>query len=82
MSPQGARGVLPGRRLTCLPVFMPGAASSRTDPVEAARLLLTPVGPEDVNDLVLLYSDPRVAFWTGPWSRESVEAWTQRMTAR
>jgi RimJ/RimL family protein N-acetyltransferase len=44
--------------------------------------MLTPVGPEDVTDLVLLYGDPRVAFWTGPWSRESVEAWTDEMAAR
>lgn len=61
---------------------MPDATHRRTDPVKTARLTLTPVGPEDVSDLVLLYGDPRVAFWTGPWSRESVEAWTQGMTAR
>lgn len=58
------------------------AARSRTEPVETPRLILTPVGPEDVDDLVLLYSDPRVAFWTGPWSRESVQAWTRGMAIR
>lgn len=54
----------------------------RAHPVQTPRLLLTPVGPEDIEDLMLLYSDPRVEFWTGPWSRESVEAWTRGMTAR
>ena len=62
--------------------WVPRAARSRTDPVETPRLMLTPVGPEDVSDLTLLYSDPRVAFWTGPWSRKTVDAWTQQMTAR
>ena len=30
------------------------------------RLVLTPVGTHDVDDLVLLYDDPQVALWTGP----------------
>ncbi len=58
------------------------AARSRTDAVETPRLVLTPVGLADVNDLVLLCDDPRVAFWTGPWSRESVEVWTRGMATR
>lgn len=49
---------------------------------DAARLILTPIKPEDGNDLVLLYGDPQVAFWTGPWRRKSVEAWAQGMTVR
>ena len=62
--------------------WVPKAASSRTDPVKTPRLMLTPVGSEDVSDLVLLYGDPNVAFWTGPWSRKGVEAWTHNMAAR
>jgi RimJ/RimL family protein N-acetyltransferase len=46
------------------------------------RLVLTPVGPGDVEDLFVLYSDPVVAHWTGPWTRSSVEAWAAAMTAR
>ena len=37
-----------------------------TDPVLTQRLVLTPVGPDDVDDLTLLYGDPVVAYWTGP----------------
>jgi hypothetical protein len=33
-----------------------------TDPVLTPRLLLTPVGPDDVDDLVLLSSDVMVAY--------------------
>ena len=46
------------------------------------RLVLTPVGPDDVDDLILLYSDPEVAYWTGPWTRETVEVWAADMAAR
>ena len=53
-----------------------------TDPVLTPRLVLTPVGPDDVNDLLLLYSDPVVAYWTGPWTRAAVEAWAADMAAR
>ena len=63
-------------------VWMPQATPSRTNPVKTPRLMLTPIRPEDVDDLMLLYSDPLVASWTGPWSRRSVEAWTQDMAAR
>jgi hypothetical protein len=41
----------------------------------ATRLVLTPVGPDEVNDLLLSYSDPVVASWTGPWTRAAVQAW-------
>ena len=44
-------------------------AHAATDPVLTPRLVLTPVGPDDVDDLVLLYSDPVVAYWTGPRAR-------------
>ena len=42
---------------------------SATEPVLTARLVLTPVGLDDVDDLVLLYGDPQVAYWTGPVDR-------------
>jgi RimJ/RimL family protein N-acetyltransferase len=53
-----------------------------TDPVLTPRLVLTPVGLGDVDDLDLLYSDPLVAYWTGPWTRSSVQAWAAHMAAR
>ena len=31
------------------------------------RLRLTPIGPADVEDLIVLFTDPLVALWTGPW---------------
>ena len=49
------------------------------DPVLTPRLVLTPVGPDDVDDLILLYSDPEVAYWTGPWTRDAVEVWAADM---
>jgi RimJ/RimL family protein N-acetyltransferase len=52
-----------------------------TDPVLTERLVLTPVGREDVDDLALLCSDPVVAYWTGPWTRAGVEAWAANMAA-
>jgi RimJ/RimL family protein N-acetyltransferase len=52
------------------------------DPVRTPRLVLTPVGLEDVRDLVLLYGDPHVAYWTGPWDRSSIQAWTRQMAER
>jgi RimJ/RimL family protein N-acetyltransferase len=57
-------------------------AEAPTDPVLTPRLVLTPVGPDDVNDLLLLYSDPVVAYWSGPWTRAAVEAWAADMAAR
>lgn len=53
-----------------------------TDAVLTSRLVLTPVGPDDVDDLILLYGDPLVAYWTGPWTRAGVQAWTAGMAAR
>jgi RimJ/RimL family protein N-acetyltransferase len=58
------------------------SAGAPTDPVLTPRLVLTPVGPGDVEDLVLLYGDPLVAYWTGSWARATVEAWTAGMAAR
>lgn len=54
-------------------------AAQPTDPIQTARLVLTPVDAKDVEDLALLYGDPIVALWTGPWSRASIEAWTTKM---
>ncbi|HEY6746869.1 MAG TPA: GNAT family N-acetyltransferase [Mycobacteriales bacterium] len=56
--------------------------ASPADPVLTPRLVLTPVGPEDLEDLLVLYADPVVAHWTGPWTRAAVEAWTAGMAAR
>ncbi|GAA1642935.1 GNAT family N-acetyltransferase [Actinoplanes couchii] len=53
-----------------------------TDPVLTRRLVLSPVEHNDVDDLALLYSDPVVAYWTGPWTREAVKEWTATMVAR
>jgi RimJ/RimL family protein N-acetyltransferase len=53
-----------------------------TGPVVTARLVLTPVGLDDVDDLATLYSDPVVAYWTGPWTRAAVETWTADMAMR
>ena len=52
------------------------------DPVLTDRLLLTPVSVDDVDELGLLYQDPLVGYWTGPWTPDSVEAWTRGMAAR
>jgi hypothetical protein len=57
-------------------------AQAATDPVRTPRLVLTPVGPDDVDDLLVLSSDPVVASWTGPWTRAAVEAWAADMAAR
>ena len=53
-----------------------------SDPVATPRLLLTPVTTEDLDDLLLLYGDPRVAQWTGPWDRATIAAWTAQMAER
>lgn len=50
--------------------------------METARLVLTPVVPADADQLMLLYGDPEVAFWTGPWEPRSVTAWTKAMSVR
>lgn len=52
------------------------------EPVLTARLVLTPVSSADVADLVILYGDPEVAFWTGPWTGAAVEAWAADMATR
>lgn len=52
------------------------------DPVKTSRLTLTPVTTADIDDLWQLYQDPLVAYWTGPWNRATVEAWTQSMALR
>lgn len=52
------------------------------DEVLTGRLVLAPVGVGDVDELVVLYGDPVVAYWTGPWTRAAVEAWAAGMAAR
>ena len=56
-----------------------GSASAA---VLTPRLVLTPVGLDAVEDLLVLYGDPKVAYWTGPWTREAVEVWAAGMSAR
>ncbi|MEU4160548.1 GNAT family N-acetyltransferase [Actinoplanes sp. NPDC026670] len=51
-------------------------------PVRTPRLVLTPVGLDDVDDLAVLYGDPQVAHWTGPWNPAGVQAWAADMAAR
>ncbi|WP_203786644.1 GNAT family N-acetyltransferase [Paractinoplanes rishiriensis] len=53
-----------------------------TDPVRTRRLVLTAVGPDDLEDLLLLYSDPLVGYWTGPWTPAAVEDWAVHMAGR
>ena len=53
-------------------------AEAPTDPVLTPWLVQTSVGPDDVNDLLLLSSDPVVAYWT----RAAVEAWAADKAAR
>jgi len=53
-------------------VDMDRAAQRATGVVLTPRLRLTPIGPPDVDDLIVLYSDPLVAFWTGPWNPATV----------
>lgn len=55
---------------------------SAAEAVLTPRLVLTPVGPDDVEDLIVLYRDPKVAYWTGPWTREAIEAWAADMAER
>lgn len=55
---------------------------SPTDPVVTARLVLTPVGSDDCEDLMLLCGDREVALWTGPWTPAAVQAWTADMARR
>jgi RimJ/RimL family protein N-acetyltransferase len=63
-------------------VEMDGAAQRATGVVLTPRLRLTPAGPADVDDLIVLYSDPLVAFWTGPWNPATVQAWATDMATR
>jgi RimJ/RimL family protein N-acetyltransferase len=53
-----------------------------TDAVLTPRLVLTPVGLGDVEDLVRLYADPEVGYWTGPWTRTTITAWATGMARR
>lgn len=57
-------------------------AGRRTDPVVTSRLLLTPITPDHVQDLSLLYRDPEVAWWTGPWNDAAVVSWAATMVSR
>ncbi len=51
-------------------------------PVRTKRLILEPVCLRDVDDLLVLYGDPEVAYWTGPWTSASVEVWARAMADR
>lgn len=53
-----------------------------TDPIDTERLVLTPVGVDDVADVMLLHGDPLVERWTGPWTQASTTAWVQGMAER
>jgi len=57
-------------------------ARSPADSLETARLVLAPIGAQDVDALFVLHGDPSVAFWTGPWSRVTIEAWAADMARR
>jgi RimJ/RimL family protein N-acetyltransferase len=58
------------------------ASAQAIDPVLTERLVLTPIGLGHVDELRLLYGDPEVGRWTGPWTPDSVEAWARDMAAR
>jgi RimJ/RimL family protein N-acetyltransferase len=64
------------------PVHAKRSVRAPTDPVLTQRLVLTPAGPDDVDDLILLYGDPVVAHWTGPWTRAAVQGWAATMATR
>lgn len=57
-------------------------AGSASEAVLTPRLVLAPVNLDDVDDLLVLYGDPQVAYWTGPWARGVIEAWAAGMAAR
>jgi RimJ/RimL family protein N-acetyltransferase len=57
-----------------------GAAAA--DPILTARLILTPITADDIDDLLVLYGDPNVARWTGPWTDDAVRSWALEMAAR
>jgi RimJ/RimL family protein N-acetyltransferase len=63
-------------------VEMDHAAQRATAVVLTSRLRLTPIGPADVDDLIVLYRDPLVAFWTGPWNPATVQTWATDMATR
>ncbi|MET0692943.1 MAG: GNAT family N-acetyltransferase [Propionibacteriaceae bacterium] len=54
----------------------------RTDTILTPRLALTPIGPADADDLAVLYADPAVSYWTGPWTRATIESWAADMAHR
>lgn len=66
------------------PVAVEGGApdGESTDPVVTARLVLTPIEVDDLDDLMALYQDRDVAYWTGPWNRATVQAWIVDMSIR
>ena len=50
--------------------------------MQTERLVLTPVGLEDIADLVVLHEDPLVGRWTGPWTHATTRAWVEGMAER
>ncbi|MDQ2850525.1 MAG: GNAT family N-acetyltransferase [Actinomycetota bacterium] len=63
-------------------VEMHRAAQRATSVVLTPRLRLTPIGPADIDDLIVLHRDPLVAFWTGPWNPATVRTWATDMATR
>jgi RimJ/RimL family protein N-acetyltransferase len=53
-----------------------------TAPVITPRLSLRPVTAADVEAVWALHTDSLVAYWTGPWTRESTERWAADMVTR
>ncbi len=51
--------------------------------VTTDRLILTPIGPEHIADLVRLHSDPNVAYWNaGVWSDAHAARFADEMARR
>lgn len=56
-----------------------------TDPavILTGRLVLTPIGPEHIADLVRLHADPNVAYWNaGAWSEAEARRFAVEMQRR
>jgi RimJ/RimL family protein N-acetyltransferase len=51
--------------------------------VTTDRLILTPIGPEHMADLVELHADPNVAYWNaGAWSEAEARRFADEMSQR
>ena len=68
---------LPGPRLAAVP----GRCGVGGEPmIETAHLLLRPMRPEDVDDLLGIFTDPKVmaSFGVAPFDRRRMEEWLRR----